>query len=94
MVHGYFKNYHPFTLHMTLGHEISGVVEKTGCFVPETTGLTEGDQVVVVGCCGDGTCRLCRLSLGRSVDMDTAEVLVNEDRLNEGADLCNQTLDL
>jgi D-arabinose 1-dehydrogenase-like Zn-dependent alcohol dehydrogenase len=28
MVHGYFKNYHPFTFHMTLGHEMSGVVEK------------------------------------------------------------------
>ena len=61
MVHGYFKNYHLLTFHMTLGHEISGVVEKTSSLVPEATELTEGDQVVVVGGCGDGTCRLCQV---------------------------------
>jgi propanol-preferring alcohol dehydrogenase len=35
-------------------------VEKIGSLVPKTAGLTEGDQVVVVGGWGDGTCRLCQ----------------------------------
>jgi alcohol dehydrogenase, propanol-preferring len=42
------------------GHEIAGAVEKIGSLVPKTAGLTEGDQVVVVGGWGDGTCRLCQ----------------------------------
>src|SRR5262245_60161916 len=60
MVDGYFKDYHPLTFPMTPGHEIAGVVDKIGSLVPQTAGLTEGDQVVVVGGWGDGTCRLCQ----------------------------------
>jgi alcohol dehydrogenase, propanol-preferring len=60
LLDGYFKDYHPLTFPMTPGHEIAGAVEKIGSLVPKTTGLTEGDQVVVVGGWGDGTCRLCQ----------------------------------
>ena len=60
MLDGYFKDYHPLTFPMTPGHEIAGTVEKIGDLVPKTAGLAEGDQVVVVGGWGDGTCRLCQ----------------------------------
>ena len=60
LLDGYFKDYHPLTFPMTPGHEIAGAVEKIGSLVPKTAGLTEGDQVVVAGGWGDGTCRLCQ----------------------------------
>jgi len=60
LVDGYFQDYQPLTFPITPGHEIAGVVDKIGRLVPNTAGLTEGDQVVVVGGWGDGTCRLCQ----------------------------------
>jgi alcohol dehydrogenase, propanol-preferring len=60
LVDGYFQDYQPLTFPITPGHEIAGAVEKIGSLVPKTAGLTEGDQVVVVGGWGDGTCRLCQ----------------------------------
>ncbi len=60
LLDGYFKDYHPLTFPMTPGHEIAGTVEKIGSLVPKAAGLAEGDQVVVVGGWGDGTCRLCQ----------------------------------
>jgi alcohol dehydrogenase, propanol-preferring len=60
LVDGYFRDYQTLTFPITLGHENAGVVEKIGSLVPKTAGLTEGDQVVVVGGWGDGTCRLCQ----------------------------------
>lgn len=60
MVDGYFEPYHPLTFPIIPGHEIAGTVEKIGSLVPKTAALTEGDQVVVVGGMGDGTCRLCQ----------------------------------
>jgi len=41
-------------------HEIAGEVDKIGSLVPKSSGLAEGDQVVVVGGWGDGTCRYCQ----------------------------------
>jgi propanol-preferring alcohol dehydrogenase len=60
LVDGYFQDYQTLTFPITPGHENAGVVEKIGSLVPTTAGLTEGDQVVVVGGWGDGTCRLCQ----------------------------------
>jgi propanol-preferring alcohol dehydrogenase len=60
LVDGYFQDYQTLTFPITPGHENAGVVEKVGSLVPKTAGLTEGDQVVVVGGWGDGTCRLCQ----------------------------------
>jgi propanol-preferring alcohol dehydrogenase len=45
----------------TLGHEIAGIVDKIGSAVPTSSGFQEGDQVVVVGGWGDGTCRHCQI---------------------------------
>lgn len=55
----YFEKYAQIPLPITLGHEIAGSVEKIGTMVPKTAGFEEGDQIVVVGGWGDGTCRLC-----------------------------------
>lgn len=60
LVDGYFKDYGPLTFPITPGHEIAGAVEKIGSLVPKTAGLTEGDQVVIAGGWGDGTCRWCQ----------------------------------
>jgi alcohol dehydrogenase, propanol-preferring len=60
LLDGYFHKYAPFPLPLTPGHEIAGVVEKIGRFVPRAAGFEDGDQVVVVGGWGDGLCRLCR----------------------------------
>jgi alcohol dehydrogenase, propanol-preferring len=59
LVDGYFKDYHSFAFPLTPGHEIAGTVEKIGKLVRKSANLSEGDQVVVVGGWGDGTCRLC-----------------------------------
>jgi alcohol dehydrogenase, propanol-preferring len=60
LVDGYFQSYAHIALPATLGHEIAGVVEKIGGTVPKSAGFEEGDQVVVVGGWGDGTCRHCQ----------------------------------
>ncbi|HYO84136.1 MAG TPA: NAD(P)-dependent alcohol dehydrogenase [Bryobacteraceae bacterium] len=61
MVDGYFREYLDLPFPAIPGHEIAGSVEEMGADVPATTGLAVGDQVVVVGGWGDGTCRQCRL---------------------------------
>jgi alcohol dehydrogenase, propanol-preferring len=59
LLDGYFQKYVPFPLPLTPGHEIAGVIEKTGKSVPKDAGFDDGDQVVVVGGWGDGLCRSC-----------------------------------
>lgn len=61
LVDGYFQKYAHIALPATLGHEIAGFVHKVGSLVPESAGLADGDQVVVVGGWGDGTCRHCQV---------------------------------
>ncbi len=61
LVDGYFQKYAHIALPATLGHEIAGVVHKIGRAVPRSAGFQEGDQVVVVGGWGDGTCRHCQI---------------------------------
>lgn len=60
LVDGYFRQYAESTFPLTPGHEIAGEIHRLGAAVPKEYGLQEGDQVVVVGGWGDGTCRLCR----------------------------------
>ena len=61
LVEGYFKEHFNPAFPLTLGHEIAGSVEEIGDRVPATANLAVGDQVVVVGGWGDGTCRQCRV---------------------------------
>jgi propanol-preferring alcohol dehydrogenase len=61
MLDGYFKEALSLAFPATPGHEIAGSVEEMGARVPKAANLTVGDQVVVVGGWGDGTCRQCRL---------------------------------
>jgi propanol-preferring alcohol dehydrogenase len=58
LVDGYFRTYAPITLPATLGHEIAGEIAALGS-AAEAAGFREGEQVVVVGGWGDGTCRHC-----------------------------------
>lgn len=60
LVDGYFRQYAESTFPLTPGHEIAGEIHRLDAAVPKEYGLQEGDQVVVVGGWGDGTCRLCR----------------------------------
>lgn len=60
LVDGYFRKYVEPSFPLTLGHEIAGNVHKIGKLVPKGSGFEEGDQVVVVGGWGDGTCRHCQ----------------------------------
>lgn len=60
MVDGYFQQYSHMTMPVTPGHEIAGEVHAIGALVPSSLGLREGDQVVVLGGWGDGTCRHCQ----------------------------------
>lgn len=60
LLDGYFRRYVESRFPLTPGHEIAGFVHKIGSLVPKSTGLVEGDQVVVVGGWGDGTCRHCQ----------------------------------
>jgi propanol-preferring alcohol dehydrogenase len=60
LIEGYFKDALPLKFPATPGHEIAGRVERIGNRVPSTSNLVIGDQVVVVGGWGDGTCRQCR----------------------------------
>ncbi len=59
MVDGYFQQYAHMTMPVTPGHEIAGEVHAVGKLVPASA-FREGDQVVVVGGWGDGTCRHCQ----------------------------------
>ena len=58
LIDGYFRPYANTPLPATLGHEIAGEIVAVGP-AAESVGLAEGDQVVVVGGIGDGTCRHC-----------------------------------
>lgn len=59
LMDGYFQKYAHSTFPLTPGHEIAGTVDRIGSLVPKASGFEEGDQVVVVGGWGDGTCRHC-----------------------------------
>nr|WP_265595328.1 zinc-binding dehydrogenase [Verrucomicrobium sp. BvORR106] len=60
LLDGYFRPYAESTFPLTPGHEIAGTIDKIGNLVPPSSGFEEGDQVVVVGGWGDGTCRHCQ----------------------------------
>jgi propanol-preferring alcohol dehydrogenase len=60
LVDGYFRKYADIPFPLTPGHEIAGEVDKIGSALAKSTGLQEGDEVVVVGGWGDGTCRHCQ----------------------------------
>jgi propanol-preferring alcohol dehydrogenase len=60
LVDGYFSRYAQMQFPLTPGHEIAGTVERIGSLVSKSSGFSEGDQVVVVGGWGDGTCRYCQ----------------------------------
>lgn len=60
LVDGYFRKYAQPPFPLTPGHEIVGEVHKIGSMVSKSAGLQEGDQAVVVGGWGDGTCRHCQ----------------------------------
>ena len=60
LVDGYFRKYAQHAFPLTPGHEIVGEVQKIGSMVSKSAGLQEGDQAVVVGGWGDGTCRHCQ----------------------------------
>ncbi|MFC3572090.1 NAD(P)-dependent alcohol dehydrogenase [Streptomyces yaanensis] len=58
LVDGYFDKYAPSQFPVIPGHEIAGEIVRVGS-AAEAGGHREGDQVVVVGGMGDGTCRHC-----------------------------------
>ena len=60
LIDGYFDRGQPMNFPLTPGHEISGWVHAIGAQVPTSAGLSEGDQIVVFGGWGDGTCRQCQ----------------------------------
>lgn len=60
MIDGYFKEALPLRFPATPGHEIAGSVDQIGSRVPAAANLAAGDQVVVVGGWGEGTCRQCK----------------------------------
>ena len=61
LIDGYFKDALNLAFPAIPGHEIAGSVEEIGDRVPGTSNLAVGDQVVVVGGWGDGTCRQCKI---------------------------------
>jgi alcohol dehydrogenase, propanol-preferring len=61
LLDGYFKDSLQLPFPAIPGHEIAGSIEQIGDKVPSTANLSAGDQVVVVGGWGDGTCRQCRV---------------------------------
>lgn len=61
LIDGYFKRYADVKFPLTPGHEIAGTVEEIGSLVPKSANFSIGDQVVVVGGRGDGTCRHCQM---------------------------------
>lgn len=60
LIDGYFDRGQDMGFPLTPGHEIAGWVDSVGSEVPASAGLSEGDQVVVFGGWGDGTCRQCQ----------------------------------
>jgi len=60
LIDGYFDRGQDMGFPFTPGHEIAGWVDSIGSQVPASAGLSEGDQVVVYGGWGDGTCRQCQ----------------------------------
>ncbi len=60
LIEGYFKEALDLKFPAIPGHEIAGLVDQIGSRVPKTADLATGDQVVVVGGWGDGTCRQCK----------------------------------
>lgn len=60
LVDGYFRKYAQPSFPLTPGHEIAGAIAGIGSAAARQNGFHEGDQVVVVGGWGDGTCRLCK----------------------------------
>lgn len=60
LIDGYFRPYAPSKFPLTPGHEIAGEVVKIASAVGKRAGIEEGDQVVVAGGWGEGTCRHCR----------------------------------
>src|SRR5215475_12077431 len=61
LIDGYFRKYADIPTPITPGHEITGVVHKLGGLVTRSSGLREGDHVVVAPGWGDGTCRHCQV---------------------------------
>src|SRR5262245_53373811 len=61
LIDGYFKDSLDLAFPAIPGHEIAGSVATIGDRVPATANLAVGDQVVVVGGWGEGTCRQCRI---------------------------------
>lgn len=59
LLDGYFRQGLPVELPFIPGHEVAGRIASLGSAVPETSGLAEGDLVVVNPNWGDGTCRQC-----------------------------------
>jgi alcohol dehydrogenase, propanol-preferring len=60
LLDGYFDRGQAMGFPITPGHEISGWVAGIGAEVPAFAGLSEGDQIVVFGGWGDGSCRQCQ----------------------------------
>jgi len=60
LIEGYFTNGVAPAEPITPGHEVAGWIAGVGSGVPGTSGLSEGDLVVVNPNWGDGTCRQCR----------------------------------
>jgi propanol-preferring alcohol dehydrogenase len=60
LLDGYFRKYAESSFPLTPGHEIAGEVHKIGGLASKSGGFEEGDQVVVIGGWGDGTCRHCQ----------------------------------
>ncbi|OBJ54599.1 NAD(P)-dependent alcohol dehydrogenase [Mycobacterium sp. 1423905.2] len=59
LVDGYFRDGLPVDFPFIPGHEVAGTITEVGADVPESSGITEGDLVVVDPNWGDGTCRQC-----------------------------------
>ncbi len=59
LIDGYFRPYAEMTFPVTPGHEIAGEIHKIGSAAAKSGSFNEGDQIVVVGGWGDGTCRHC-----------------------------------
>jgi propanol-preferring alcohol dehydrogenase len=61
LLDGYFKDYTEMEFPLTPGHEIAGTVEQIGSLVHQSANFSVGDQAVVVGGRGDGSCRYCEV---------------------------------
>jgi alcohol dehydrogenase, propanol-preferring len=59
LIDGYFSEGIPMSFPITPGHEVAGTVAALGADVPRSSGLSEGDQIVVDPNWGDGRCRQC-----------------------------------